>query len=309
MSTVVIWNTEAGQKLHNAEQAEMTRDRLAGLLAAAGVEADVWPSESGSQTRELAGRALAEGCTTIVGAGGDGTIGKIAGQLLGRDATLGILPLGSVMNIARSLGVSRDLDEAIALLARRPVRRIDVGLAGEEPFYEAASVGMSVTLFRAAEKAEEGDYPSVLRTLWLALRYRSARIRLTMDGRELTTRALMVTVSNGPYTGLGLTVAPRARLDDGRFDVRIFSGFSKFELLRHLGSIAFGRRRYAPRVTTQRAARVRIEASRPLPCRADGKDLGPTPLECAVLPAALAVIADPAPIAGDGAASAGDGAA
>jgi diacylglycerol kinase (ATP) len=294
MSTVVIWNSEAGQKVPNPGQAAMTRERLAELLSAAGVEAPVWPSDGGEQTRTLADRALAEGFKTIVAAGGDGTIGNVAGRLLGREATLGILPLGSVMNVPRSLGISRDLDEAIALLARRPVRRMDVGLAAGQPFYEAASVGMSVSLFRAAEKAEAGDYPSVLRTIWLALRYRPARITLTLDGRQLRTRALMVTISNGPYTGLGLTVAPGARLDDGHFDVGIFSGFSKFELLRHLVSIAFGRRRYAPQVTTHRAANVRIEASRALPCRADGRELGATPLDCEVLPGALAVVADPA---------------
>ena len=53
-----------------------------------------------------------------------------------------------------------------------------------------------------------------------------------------------------------MTVAPDARLDDGKFDVRVFRHFSKFELLRHLASIAFGRRRYSPHV--RRTARRRV---------------------------------------------------
>ena len=103
----------------------------------------------------------------------------------------------------------------------------------------------------------------------------------------------MVTVSNGAYMGLAMEVAPGARLDDGRFDVRVFSRFSKFELLRHLASIAFGRRRYTPKAATYRSTRVRVTSHRPLPVRADSNDLGTTPLECVSQHAALRVIVGP----------------
>jgi diacylglycerol kinase (ATP) len=103
----------------------------------------------------------------------------------------------------------------------------------------------------------------------------------------------MVVVANGSYTGAGMTVAPDARLDDGRFDVRVFRHFSKFELLRHLASIMFGRRAYVPHVATYRGAVVRVVGHRPLPCRADAQDLGTTPLECRVLARQLKVIVGP----------------
>ena len=93
--------------------------------------------------------------------------------------------------------------------------------------------------------------------------------------------------------GVGMTVAPDARLDDGRFDVTVFRHFSKFELLRHLASITFGRRKYSPHVTTYRSAKVRITSRHPLPARADSHDLGTTPLECVSHHAALRVIVGP----------------
>jgi diacylglycerol kinase family enzyme len=100
----------------------------------------------------------------------------------------------------------------------------------------------------------------------------------------------MAVMAIGPYTGAGMTVAPEARLDDSKFDVRIFRGFSKPELLRHLAGIAFGRYRYAPHVSTYRAAHVRVTSHHPLPCRADSHDLGTTPLEISIRPQALCVI-------------------
>jgi diacylglycerol kinase family enzyme len=111
-----------------------------------------------------------------------------------------------------------------------------------------------------------------------------------LDDRVLTTRALAVTISNGPYTGLGFTVAPNARLDDGKFDVCVFSRFSRTELIRHFRSIAFGRRQFSPKVRSYRSARVQIEGVHPLPCRADAEDLGTTPITYQIKPGALRVV-------------------
>jgi diacylglycerol kinase (ATP) len=97
-------------------------------------------------------------------------------------------------------------------------------------------------------------------------------------------------VANAPYTGLGLSVAPDARLDDGLLDVRIFRHYSRVELLRHFWSIAFGRRAYAPKVADYRARKVAIETPG-LPSRADDFDLARSPLELEVRPAALRVVA------------------
>jgi diacylglycerol kinase (ATP) len=120
-------------------------------------------------------------------------------------------------------------------------------------------------------------------------------MQLTLDHGVVRTRALMVTVSIGPYTGVGMTVAPGARLDDGLFDVRVFRGFSKWELLRHLATIAFGRRRYYPHVSTYRSAEVRISSRHPLPARADSTDLGTTPVWYRTVPGALRVVIPPRP--------------
>jgi diacylglycerol kinase (ATP) len=90
-----------------------------------------------------------------------------------------------------------------------------------------------------------------------------------------------------------MTVAPGARLDDGRFDVRIFRRFSKWQLVRHLAWIAFGRRRYAPEVSTHRSKRVVVDSVHPLPCRVDSHDLGTTPVEFVTVPQVLRVVVPP----------------
>lgn len=288
----ILWNASAGNK-GGIPTGGTTEEALHELITRHGLHAELVAAESEDDGRRLTREAIEAGCAVVVAAGGDGTAGLIAQELLDTDVALGLLPLGSVMNIARMLGVPRELDDAAAVLARGQVAPIDVGEANGVLFYEAASVGMNAAMFREAQHFDEGDYSSPLRVMWVALRYRPARLTLHLDEGTIRTRALMVAIANGPYSGVGMTVAPGARLNDGLFDVVAYRHYSKFELLRHLGSIAFGRRRYTPHTRTYRSASVRVESTRPLPCRADAHDLGVTPLECHVRPARLRAIVGP----------------
>ena len=285
----VIRNNAAGSK-GGIPITDCSPQELRATLARHGLGDDVIETENEAEATIAVRSAISEGIEVIVGAGGDGTVALVANELLGTDASLGILPLGSVMNVARALGIPRDVDGAAAILAGGQSVRIDIGEAAGRPFYGAGSVGLNAAIFREADHFDDPDWLSIIRTIWVALRYRPARMVLQLDDRLVRTRALMAVISNGPYTGAGMTVAPDALLNDGLFDVRVFRGFSKWELVRHLASIAFGRRRYAPRISTYRSKRVRVTSARPLPVRADQADLGWTPVEFATRPAALRVI-------------------
>ena len=289
----VVLNATAGAK-RRGPMSPPGPEQLTEVLAAVGISAHVIPTASEDDADAAVRRAVEAGSRLIVAAGGDGTVGRVGELLLGTDVTLGLLPLGSVMNIGRMLDIPRDLAAAAQVLAARREATIDVGEANGRIFFETATVGMNAAVFRAAQHFEDGDWGSPLRAIYEAFRYRPARMELLLDSdQRVTTRALMVTVSNAPYTGVGMTVAPDARLDDGRFDVRVFRHFSKWELIRHMVSIAFGRRRYSPHVSTHRSASVTVIGRRPLPCRADSLDLGTTPLECRVRPHSLRVVVGP----------------
>ena len=258
-----------------------------------GLGEDMVITESEEEAIAATRDAVAKGYDVVVAAGGDGTVGTVACELLGKETALGILPLGSVMNVARMLDIPRDLEGAAAVIATGEVRTIDVGEAKGQIFFEGGSVGLNAAVFREAQQvdSDSGRHRALGAALWVLLRYRPPRMVLHLDDRVLTTRALAVAVANGPYSGLGFTVAPDAAINDSKFDVVIFSRFSRTELIRHFVSIAFGRRRYSAKTATYRSSRVRIEGVHPLPCRADGHDLGSTPVEYVVRPGALRVIA------------------
>jgi diacylglycerol kinase (ATP) len=294
--TKVIWNSNAGRKALSLKR--LDEAGVADLLSAAGLSAEVCPTDSAEQARSLAQAEVDAGAELIIAAGGDGTFGTVATVLLDTGVALGILPLGTVMNVPRMLGIPRDAQAAAQIIAGGFTRDIDVGEANGRPFFETASVGIGASIFREAQRFEKGDYGGLRRAVRNAFRYVPRRMRVELDnGRAIDTRALMVTIGNGPYMGLGMTVAPGAQLDDGKFDVRVFRHFSKLDLFRHLASIAFGQRRYSPHVTLERSSRVRVVGrTSQLPARADSLELGYTPLECRVRPAALKVVVPELPV-------------
>ncbi|HEY5629789.1 MAG TPA: diacylglycerol kinase family protein [Candidatus Limnocylindrales bacterium] len=291
---LVVWNQDAGTKAgiptNGIDEAE-----LRALMDRHGLGDELF-SGTEEAARDRVREAVRDGYDIVVAAGGDGTAGLVARELLGRETALAILPLGSLMNLRRSLDIPLDPDDAAAVVRSGTVRSIDIGSSGERMFLEMASIGLSAQLFGDAHDVDHGRYGSVIDMVRVLFRHRPTRIRLVLDGRPVSVQALMVCVAIGPYTGVGLTLAPEARLDDGLFDVVVYRGFSRWELIRHLLGIVAGRRRASPKVTTFRARRVLVEARRPLPVRADASDLGTTPVSFEVRPGLLRVIA-PSPSA------------
>ncbi len=292
MKTCLILNPKAGQKAGvttNSFDLDDARD----LLQRHGIEAEIFCTERADHATELAKQAVADGYERVLAAGGDGTVAEIAESLVGTRVTLGVLPLGSVMNVARMLGVPRDLEGAAAVITADRVARIDVGqvkgTARESFFLEAGGVGIDAGLFAYFNQMDRGNWRTIRPLLTFLWRYRPRRFYLRLDGKPLTTRAMMITIANGPYLGAALTLAPDAKLDDQMFDVRIFNRFSKFELIRHFLSITAGRRSYDPKIMTRRARVIDVRASRPLMAHADSQPLGTTPVRFELIPSALSV--------------------
>ena len=287
----VLWNPTSGRK-GGIPTNHGSRQMLLDVLLRHGLGDEVLAPGSEQEAAEAATDAVEHGYDVVVAAGGDGTIGLVGRQLMGTRTALGILPLGSVMNIPRMLGVPRDIDAAAHVLADGHRRMIDVGRAGGRDFFEAGSVGLHAAATRELPKVDRGDYGAIARSVVSAVRYVPSDVRIELDGdRIVETTALMVAVANGPFVGPGIAAAPDARLDDGLFDVRVFLHDTKAVLVRDLTSITAGHLPDDRHALTERARWVRITSSRPLPVRADATDLGTTPAVFEIRPLALTVIA------------------
>lgn len=252
MRSKLIANPRAGRKAGLPTNGA-TLDAALTALTGRDIAPDVEMTRGPGHATELARAAARAGYDRVIAAGGDGTVRETAVGLLGSGATLGIMPLGSFMNVAHMLAIPRDVREAAAVIAGGEQAVIDMGRAGEHYFLEAAGVGLDAALFRQTNRLDAGHWDALGTAARIALTYRPQRLVVKMDCWTVEMDALMVTVANGPYCGAALTVAPGAVVDDHRLDVR-------------------------------------ISAPHPLPGHADSVSIGVTPLRFSLIPGALTVL-------------------
>lgn len=293
MKPVIIANPHAGQKAGlrtNASGPEQLRE----ILDHHGIDADLQRTEYAEHATELARQAAREGRPLAVAAGGDGTVAEVAAGLIGSETKLGVLPLGSIMNLARMLGVPRNLEAAAAAIREGYSVRIDAGRAttavGQRIFLEAAGVGVSAALFAYTNQLDSGNWRSLRPMLRFLLRYYPRRVMVEVDGRQQRVRATMVTIANGPLLGAAFEIAPEARLDDRALTVRIFSAVSKAQLAAQVWAILRHGLATQPGIVVRRGQVVEVRAKRGLMVHADSHSLGTTPARFELLPAALDVV-------------------
>jgi diacylglycerol kinase (ATP) len=291
----IIVNPNAGFKAGLATN-PAGLETIEAAVAELGLECEVAATAGPGDATRLAQAAIRAGHDIVVAAGGDGTIREVLPALIGTDVTLGILPLGSAMNVARVLDIPRDVREAAALLhAAERVEPIDLGQVNDRLFVEAAGVGITAGVLHLLGQLDAGRWHH-LRTLARYLRLaRPHRLLLDLDGQRQAYRTLSVVVANAPLTGAGVSVAPGALMNDGLFNVRVFLAGSKRELAGTWLRIILGRPLDQPNIVELTARRLAVEARKPRLIHADDELAGRTPATFEVLPAAVRVIVGPNP--------------
>ena len=271
--TLVIVNPQSRGGATGRRWADMER-RLREALGPLEIEATRGPREAG----RIAQEGVRAGVERLVVAGGDGTLAEVVTGLLGAglggDAQIGLLPLGTGGDFARTLGIPRDLDRAIAALATGTPRVVDAGRvrfrgpSGREDqswFLNATSFGVSglvVELVNRAPKALGGALLFLIGTLRALARYRCPNVALRLDGERVFEGPLVLAAAaNGQYFGGGMRVAPGARLDDGLLDVVVVPELGKARLLAKLPTIYRGAHLNDPATQLHRGRVLEAEAS------------------------------------------------
>src|SRR5262249_44541825 len=137
----------------------------------------------------------------IVG-GGDGTISEAARCLAYQDMALGIVPLGTTNNFARTLGIPLDVPGAIGVLAAGKVADVDLGKAGDAIFANLVSAGLSGRVAAAVPhrlKRVTGRAAYPLTALAALPRHRPLHASITVGGRQYTLDTHQLNIANGSF--------------------------------------------------------------------------------------------------------------
>lgn len=270
--------------------------RLERHLRACGWTADVARTAYPGHAAELAARAAAQHHDLVVAAGGDGTINEVIQGLVGTATALAVLPIGTVNVWAAETGMPSDPARLAALLDRGTARNIDVGRAGNRYFLLMAGIGLDADVVRRVGprlKRTIGRWAYAASMLEIMRGYAGTPMTLRLDGVPLHTTALMVVIGNTRRYAGSFRLTPHALIDDGRLDVCIVPGAVLLRSPAQIGAVLSGAPVLRRSLLCRRAARIEIDAERPLPVQLDGDLAGVTPLTIEVAPSALRVVVPP----------------
>ncbi|HUH17360.1 MAG TPA: diacylglycerol kinase family protein [Methylomirabilota bacterium] len=258
-------------------------------------------SRSG-EAESLAARAGARGYRRVIVVGGDGTIQEVVNGLLAAPAppSLGIVPLGSGNDLARSLGLPTDTGRAWRVAVGAAERRVDVAVAsgngGTRRFASAGGIGFDAQVAAAMAVRrgwQRGRAGYLLTTLGELRRFVNRRVRLSVDGTVITRDVLFVAIANGAYYGGGMKIAPGASLDDGMLDLCVVGDVSRLTALRQIPGLYRGTHVRHPAVEMLSGRQIEVEGDEETRIHLDGEPWGGLPMRIRVEPSALVVAAPP----------------
>lgn len=257
-------------------------------LRSLGVRCAVRPPPASGEGAETMRRAAA-GADAVLVIGGDGTVMAVASALAGSDIPLGTVPGGTGNHVARYLRIPQHPRAALrALLGGEPMK-LDLGRVRGGPYFViGAGVGLDAEIIAgtsAAAKRRWGVLAYVMAGLRTGLRMRPFHVRASVDGKELRERVLMALVLNmGTLFGGRITLAPRARADDGWLDLVLVMANSFGERLAVLQRALRAQPTQSDdlglheALAFHRGRTILIDSEVPRSVQADGELVGVTPL-------------------------------
>lgn len=237
-------------------------------------------------------RQYREQVDLVIIGGGDGTINAAADGLIDTQLPLGVLPLGTANDLARTLKLPNTLEAACEVIAAGQLQAIDLGWVNGKHFFNVASLGLSVRIterLNREAKRRWGVLAYAMTAAQVMFQSRPFFADVWVDGAHQRVRTVQIAVGNGRHYGGGLTVAEDAAIDDQRLDVYSLEVDHWWQMLALLPGMRSGTHASWSFVHALRGQEVEVRTRRSYAINTDGELTTFTPARFRVVPAAIRV--------------------
>jgi YegS/Rv2252/BmrU family lipid kinase len=282
--TIVILNPTAGSPEHVRSWQERV-ESLAG-------DCPVRITAHSGEAEALARRAAKEGFARIVAAGGDGTVSQVANGLTGSNATLGVLPMGTVNVFAMELGLPvYNLKRCWDIIEDTNVRLVDLPSANGKYFVQLAGVGLDAQVVKEtslAFKRSFGPLSYLISAAQIAAR-QPPKLFIESEHTSLEEGSFVL-IGNGRLYGGPFPFFKHAIIDDGLFDVVVFTRLGYLEIVKYLQDVVFSSDIKVPEIEYFQTRQLRITSEKDVPLELDGELAGNCPVDFRIREKALRVL-------------------
>jgi diacylglycerol kinase (ATP) len=259
-------------------------------------------TERPGEATELARQAVTQGLDGVFVVGGDGTINEIVNGMAESPVALGVLPGGTSNVWAKELGLPTrsprhmlPLVDSVRALVPGSTRRIDLGKLNGRYFLQWSGLGLDAEVTYAMEPRTRrqrrlGALAYITAGFATAANMVGTRTRLTIDGKRIYRRSILIVISNSQLYGGLVRIATDARLDDGLLDVDVFAGTGFGSIMRTVLAVITGLHVRDPRHSCYQGCAIHVETDKPVAVHIDGEPFGSTPVDCEVISRALTVL-------------------
>jgi diacylglycerol kinase (ATP) len=284
-SILVILNPTAG----SPETFRDWQERVESIARGCPIRVTSHPGEA----ETLARRAVEEGFTRIVAAGGDGTVNHVANGLVDSSAALGLLPLGTVNVFAMELGLpSHNLNLCWEIIEGANIRPVDLPSANGKYFVQLAGVGLDAQVVKETSRALKrsfGPLSYLISAAQIAAR-QPPKLLIESDNAPVGEGSFVL-IGNGRLYGGPFPFFKHAVLDDGLFDVVVFKRLGYLEIIKYLQDVVFSSDIRVPEIEYFQTRRLRITSEQDVPLELDGELAGNCPVDFQIEKKALRVLA------------------
>jgi diacylglycerol kinase (ATP) len=266
------------------------------------LSAEIHVTAQAQDARRLAAEAIKSGCDFVVSAGGDGTLNEVVNGIAdaGPTVRLGILPLGTGNDFARSLDLPTNLDECLEILRQGETRAVDLVRVNSDStryFVNVSSGGFSgiVDEKLTAEIKQTWGPLAYVRSAAAALpELKAYQTQIVLDDSEtLSINLHNVIVANGKFVAGGIPVAPEALLDDGLLDLILIPELPGAELALIAAQLVIGAHLRNEALLFRRAAKIMVTSTPGMWFNVDGELVGNEPAVFEIIPRALRFVVGP----------------
>lgn len=278
-----------------SDKAARLINRIGALTGGAEIRLSAMPGDA----EQLARNAVFEGFTTIVAAGGDGTINEVVNGIAGihdrenHRICLGILPVGTMNVFAAELGIPlNSLEKAWAIIKKGQVRQLDLPRAGSRCFVQLAGAGLDAEVVRRTTRESKKTLGplSYLVSLAQVAGEKPPPIAIECENGVRRTGSFVL-MGNGRFYGGPFNMFRQGSQTDGLLDVLIFKNQSPWDLFRYMQAVLMGQHPNLDDVEYFQTESLTLTSEAPVPYELDGEMVGYLPLRVIIEKKILSVLA------------------